>query len=101
MEWSAPLYKRLQKGHDVLLNNTSKKKRQTMSNHNLKGKVTVLGIDLAKNSFQLHGVDEQGNVVLKKKLTRSKLVAFIANLPPCLIGLEACGGAHHWCACFQ
>lgn len=56
----------------------------------------VLGIDLAKQSFQLHGVDEQGQVVLRKKLSRHHLTAFIANLPPCLIGIEACGGAHYW-----
>lgn len=56
----------------------------------------VLGIDLAKQSFQLHGVDDDGHVVLNKKLSRNQLTAFIANLPPCLIGLEACGGAHHW-----
>ena len=56
----------------------------------------VLGIDLAKQSFQLHGVDEHGHFVLKKKLNRNQLSAFIANLPPCLIGLEACGGAHYW-----
>lgn len=56
----------------------------------------VLGIDLAKQSFQLHGVDEHGHFVLKKKLNRNQLNAFIANLPPCLIGLEACGGAHYW-----
>jgi len=67
-----------------------------VNNNNSKGKVTVLGINLAKNSFQLHGVDEKGNRVLKKKLTRKQLVAFIAQLPPCLIGIEACGGAHHW-----
>jgi len=60
-----------------------------MNNDNSKGKVTVLGIDLAKSSFQLHGVDEKGNTVLKKKLSRNKLTAFIATLPPCLIGLEA------------
>ncbi|RUM41350.1 MAG: IS110 family transposase [Desulfocapsa sp.] len=72
-----------------------------MNNHNSKGKITVLGIDLAKSSFQLHGIDEQENAVLKRKLTRSKLIAFIANLPPCLIGLEACGGAHHWVRIFS
>ncbi len=60
----------------------------------------VLGIDLAKHSFQLHGVDEDGHVVLKKKLSRRKLTAFIVNLRPCLIGLEACGGAHHWVRVF-
>ena len=58
--------------------------------------IAVLGLDLAKLSFQLHGVDKNGHVVLKKKLSRRKLTAFIVNLPPCLIGLEACGGAHHW-----
>jgi len=72
-----------------------------VNNNNSKGKVTVLGIDLAKNSFQLHGVDKQGNRVLKKKLSRKQLVAFIAQLPPCLIGLEACGGAHHWVRVFS
>jgi transposase len=72
-----------------------------MNNDNSKGKITVLGIDLAKSSFQLHGVDENGNTVLKKKLSRSKLTAFIATLPPCLIGLEACGGAHHWVRVFS
>jgi transposase len=56
----------------------------------------VLGIDLAKQSFQLHGVDDLGRVVLRKKLTRNQLTAFMANLLPCLIGLEACGGAHYW-----
>ena len=56
----------------------------------------VLGIDLAKQSFQLHGVDDQGHVVLRKKLNRNQLLAFIANLPTCLIGIEACGGAHYW-----
>ena len=72
-----------------------------MNNDNSKSKITVLGIDLAKSSFQLHGVDENGNTVLKKKLSRSKLTAFIATLPPCLIGLEACGGAHHWVRVFS
>lgn len=97
MEWSAPLPKRPQKGQDVSFNTNIKTEvRQTMNNHNAKEIIKVLGIDLAKQSFQLHGVDEAGNVVLKKKLSRQQLCAFIAKLPPCLIGLEACGGAHHW-----
>jgi transposase len=62
--------------------------------------IKVLGIDLAKKSFQLHGVDENGQTVLRKKLSRNKLTAFIANLAPCLIGLEACGGAHYWVRTF-
>ena len=58
-------------------------------------KINVLGIDLAKQVFQLHGVDEQGQAVLRKKLTRKKLLAFIAQLEPCLIGLEACSSANY------
>ena len=71
-----------------------------MKHDNAKGDIVVLGIDLAKMSFQLHGVDEAGRVVLKKKVTRKNLSALIANLPPCLIGLEACGGAHYWVRMF-
>ncbi|GGO76388.1 IS110 family transposase [Marinobacterium nitratireducens] len=57
---------------------------------------TRIGIDLAKNSFQLHGVGSNGKVALRKKLTRTKLLPFIANLPACEIGMEACGSAHYW-----
>lgn len=59
-------------------------------------KVTTVGIDLAKNVFQVHGVDERGTVVLRKQLRRDQVTAFFANLPPCVIGMEACGSAHHW-----
>jgi transposase len=58
--------------------------------------ITTIGIDLAKSVFQVHGVDEQGKVVLKKQLKRTQMLPFFANLPPCLIGMEACGGAHFW-----
>jgi transposase len=58
--------------------------------------ITVLGIDLAKNVFQLHGIDDQGTVVVRKKLTRPKLLPFVAQLAPCRIGMEACQGAHYW-----
>lgn len=58
--------------------------------------ITTVGIDLAKNVFSVHGVDTHGKVMLKKTLTRSKLLECFANLPPCLIGMEACSGAHHW-----
>lgn len=71
-----------------------------MKNNTAKGTVTVVGIDLAKQSFQLHGVNDNGQVVLKKKLSRQQLSSFIARLPACLIGLEACGGAHHWVRVF-
>lgn len=58
--------------------------------------LTTIGIDLAKNVFQIHGVDQQGKAVLKKQLKREQMAVFFANTPPCLIGMEACSGAHHW-----
>ena len=58
--------------------------------------VITLGIDLAKNVFQIHGVDPKGKTVLQKRLPRSKLLPFLANLQPCLIGIEACGSSSHW-----
>jgi len=58
--------------------------------------ITTIGIDLAKNTFSLHGADAQGKAVLKKTVSRSKLLEQFANLPPCVIGMEACSGAHHW-----
>ena len=59
-------------------------------------KIVTLGIDLAKTVFAIHGVDERGKVVLKKQLRREQMAAFFANLPHCLIGMEACGSAHYW-----
>jgi transposase len=59
-------------------------------------KITTVGIDLAKNVFQLHAVDERGKAVLRKQLRREQVTAFFANLAPCLIGMEACASAHHW-----
>ncbi len=64
-------------------------------------KITTIGIDLAKNVFQVHGVDERGQVVLRKQLRRDQVAVFFANLPPCLIGMEACGSAHHWARTLQ
>jgi transposase len=58
--------------------------------------MTTIGIDLAKNVFQVHGVDQQGKTVLKKQLKRADVAKFLANVPPCLIGMEACGSAHYW-----
>jgi transposase len=58
--------------------------------------ITTVGIDLAKTVFQLHGVDAQGHTVLRKQLRRDQMAPFFANLPPCLVGMEACGSAHHW-----
>ena len=58
--------------------------------------ITTIGIDLAKTVFQVHGVDERGKVVLRKALRRAELVKLFSTLPACLVGVEACGGAHYW-----
>ena len=59
-------------------------------------KLSVIGLDLAKNVFQVHGIDAEGEVVVRKQLRRSEMHRYFARLTPCLIGLEACGGAHYW-----
>jgi len=58
--------------------------------------ITTLGIDIAKNVFQLHGVNKAGITVLTKKISRKKFPEFIAQLEPCLMGMEACGGSNYW-----
>ncbi len=58
-------------------------------------KISVVGLDIAKNVFQLHGVDAGGGVVLRRKIRRSELLAFFAKLPRALINIEACHAAHH------
>jgi len=58
--------------------------------------ISTIGIDLAKNVFQVHGVDAHGDVVVVRKLRRAQVVAFFAKVPVCLIGMEACATAHHW-----
>jgi len=63
--------------------------------------ITTIGIDLAKNSFSIAGANEHGKVVLRKTLSRNKLLPFIAQCPFCLIGMEACSGAHYWGREFQ
>ena len=64
--------------------------------------IMTIGIDLAKNVFAVHGVDENGKAALiKPRVTREQLPALIAQLPPCLIGMEACTGAHHWARLFR
>ena len=59
-------------------------------------KLTTIGIDLAKDVFQIHAVDKGGKVVQRKKIKRKDMLVFFANLEPCLIGMEACGGSHYW-----
>jgi transposase len=58
--------------------------------------VTRIGLDIAKNVFQVHGVDAHDTVVVRKQLSRSKVLAYFAQLPACRIGIEACGSAHYW-----
>ncbi|MYF08059.1 MAG: IS110 family transposase [Rhodospirillaceae bacterium] len=60
------------------------------------GQVSMIGIDLAKNSFQLHGMQADGSVAFRRKLSRVKLLGFVAAQPRCVVAMEACGGAHHW-----
>jgi len=60
------------------------------------GEVSTIGLDLAKHVFQVHGVDEQGNVTVRKPLRRGAVLKFFAELSPCTIGIEACSTAHYW-----
>jgi len=59
-------------------------------------KVSTIGLDLSKKVFQVHGVDAAGAIVLRKRLRRSEVLSFFAALEPCVVGMEACGTAHHW-----
>lgn len=59
-------------------------------------RITTIGLDLAKKVFQVHGVDAEGKVVVARKLRRKEVLVFFAKLPPCLVGMEACGSAHYW-----
>ncbi len=63
--------------------------------------ITTVGLDLAKSVFQLNGFDSTDKTVLRKQLRRDQLAAYMVQLPPCLIGMEACGGAHYWARKFQ
>ena len=58
--------------------------------------ITTIGLDLAKSVFQLHAVGAQGTVVWRKKVWRGALLETLAQVPPCLVGMEACATAHHW-----
>jgi transposase len=58
--------------------------------------VATIGLDLAKNIFQVHGADASGGVAFRKPLRRDKVLTFFAGLPPCTVAMEACGGAHYW-----
>jgi transposase len=58
--------------------------------------ITMIGLDIAKSVFQVHGVDAEGNVVVRRQIKRRYVLAFFQKLPPCLVGIEACASAHHW-----
>ena len=58
--------------------------------------VTTIGLDIAKSVFQVHGVDAEGNVLIRRQLKRRYILAFFEKLPPCLVGIEACASSHHW-----
>jgi transposase len=58
--------------------------------------ITTIGLDLAKHVFQVHGCDAAGNCGVKRRLRRNQVLEFFAGLAPCLVGIEACGTAHHW-----
>jgi len=63
--------------------------------------ISILGIDIAKNTFQLHGADRTGKAVMRKRLPRHQLAAYVANLAPCTVVMESCGGANYWARIFQ
>lgn len=58
--------------------------------------VSIIGVDLAKNVFQLHGASVDGAVLFRKKLSRPQFARFMAEHPCCIVAMEACAGAHHW-----
>ena len=58
--------------------------------------ITTIGLDIAKSVFQVHGIDAEGNVVVRRQLKRRYVLAFFEKLPPCLVGIEACASSHHW-----
>ena len=58
--------------------------------------VTTIGLDIAKSIFQVHGVDAEGNVTIRRKLKRRYVIPFFQKLRPCLVGIEACASSHHW-----
>ncbi len=60
------------------------------------GEISIIGLDLAKQVFQVHGARVDGSVILRKKLTRGQLLAFFSKLPPCIVAMEACATAHYW-----
>ena len=98
MEWSAPP----ESGFDEpkWIHHFQKEKR-SIANRVEDSGISVVGIDLAKNSFHIHVVDAAGGECMSRKVSRQQLPIIMAKLPPSLVGMEACGGAHHWARLFQ
>src|SRR6202048_3722212 len=86
LEWTAPLPLVAEWSQD---HRRSQRWRRVMQ-------IAVIGLDLAKNVFQVHGIDDSGKAVLKRKLRRSEVPPFFAGLAPALVGIEACHTAHYW-----
>jgi hypothetical protein len=88
MGWMAPLR---HLGAKVLVGEKPAANREPSMN-----KITTVGLDLANDVFQVHGVDAEGTTVLRKQLRRAQVLAFFSRLPRCLVGMEACATAHFW-----
>ena len=63
--------------------------------------ISILGIDIAKNTFQLRGADHNGKAIMRKRMSRNQLAAYVANMAPCTVVIESCGGANYWARVFQ
>src|SRR5262245_60103456 len=92
-EWDGPAV--LQARQRAKLARGHRKTKEHAMSEKLNSKLAVIGIDIGKNSFHIVGRDRRGALVLRQKWSRGQVEARLANLPPCLIGMEACTGAHH------
>jgi hypothetical protein len=88
MRWTAPRPSRAI-CDDVAVEGTTSREPQIAD-------ITTIGLDLAKNVFQIHGIDATGRELIRRQLRRSEVLKFFGSLPPCLVGMEACATAHHW-----
>ena len=100
MEWSAPLPKPAPMRQTGDSSEPDDAER-TMRKHSENRAVKIIGIDLAKKSLHVYGEDAEGRKAISKKFGRQKLKAYLANLPPCTLAMEACGSAHYWARLLQ
>src|SRR5216683_1884258 len=98
MKWTRPCADRLRCATMISESDKTMSPQETSP---MKHEMSVLGIDIAKRLFHAVGMDERGKIVWRKRLSRHGLIPFIAKLPPVLIGMEACGGAHDWARRFR